>query len=601
MKRRGSRSYGVIGRLAPGISPQQAQAELETVVSGMRARFKDNYPQTDSFGATIYPLKEQVIGGMKPLLLILLGAVALVLLIACANLATMLLARATAREREMAIRVAVGASRVRLLRMALTESVSLAIFGAGIGVLFAIWAIDLVKSISTQTIPRLGEVRIDGTVLLVTLAIAIGTGFIFGLAPGLASGKADLTESLKEGGRGSTSGRRHNRLRNALVIAEVALALVLLAGAGLLLKSFVRLQNVNPGFSPRNVLTAEISLPALRYPDKAAQTNFFAELDRRVASLPGVSHAGLTIILPMSGINSDSSFMIDGRPVDDAHPGPDEEIRLVSPDYFRTLEMPLVKGRFFNRADKLDARPVVIINRALAQRYWPKEEALGKRMQLPSREGRVWANIVGIVGDLHHRGLDQPVKPEFYVPLLQAPYPSVILAVRSTQDATSLTSSLRSTVQSIDPTLPIAHVRTLEQVIADSVAPRRLSVVLLAIFAGVALVLASVGIYGVMSFLVVQRTHEIGVRMALGAQRSDVLRLVISHAGILIGAGTVLGLIVALLSTSALRSVLYEVSTLDLPTFLFVTLTLAIVALIASYIPARRATRADPMLALGRG
>ena len=601
MKRRGSRSYGVIGRLAPGISPQQAQAELETVVSGMRARFKDNYPQTDSFGATIYPLKEQVIGGMKPLLLILLGAVALVLLIACANLATMLLARATAREREMAIRVAVGASRVRLLRMALTESVILAIFGAGIGVLFAIWAIDLVKSISTQTIPRLGEVQIDGTVLLVTLAIAIGTGFIFGLAPGLASGKADLTESLKEGGRGSTSGRRHNRLRNALVIAEVALALVLLTGAGLLLKSFVRLQNVNPGFNPRNVLIAEISLPALRYPDKAAQTNFFAELDRRVASLPGVSHAGLTIILPMSGINSDSSFMIDGRPVDDAHPGPDEEIRLVSPDYFRTLEMPLLKGRFFNSADKFDAPPVVIINRALAQRYWPKEEALGKRMQLPTREGPVWANIVGIVGDLHHRGLDQPVKPEFYVPLLQAPYPSVILAVRSSQDATSLTSALRSTVQSIDPTLPIAHVRTLEQVIADSVAPRQLSVVLLSVFAAVALILASVGIYGVMSFLVMQRTHEIGVRMALGAQRSDVLRLVILHAGALIGAGTILGLIVALLSTSVLRSVLYEVSTLDAPTFLFVTLALAFVALIASYIPARRATRADPMLALGRG
>jgi putative ABC transport system permease protein len=302
----------------------------------------------------------------------------------------------------------------------------------------------------------------------------------------------------------------------------------------------------------------------------------------------------------MSGINSDSSFDIEGRPTDDAHPGPDEEIRLVSPDYFRALEMPLVKGRFFTNADKLDAPPVVIINRALAQRYWPNEEAPGKRMQLPTREGPVWATIVGIVGDLHHRGLDQPVKPEFYVPLGQASYPAVILAVRSTQDAKSLTSALRSTVQAIDPTLPIAHVRTLEQVIADSVAPRRLSVVLLAVFAAIALVLASVGIYGVMSFLVVQRTHEIGVRMALGAQRSDVLRLVISHAGALIGAGTLLGLIVAFFSTSVLRSVLYEVSALDLPTFLFVTLTLALVALIASYIPARRATRADPMIALGR-
>ena len=601
MQRRGSRSYGVIGHLAPGVSTQQAQAELDTVVRSMRTRFKDNYPQTDSFGATLYPLKEQVVGGMKPLLLILLGAVGLVLLIACANLATMLLARATAREREMAIRVAVGASRARLLRLALTESVVLSLLGAAVGVVLAIWGIDLVKSIGAQTILRLAEVRLDSTVLLVTLAIAIGTGLIFGLVPGLTSGKPDLTESLKEGGRGSTSGRRHNRLRNGLVIVEVALALVLLTGAGLLLKSFVRLQNVDPGFNPAHVLTAELSLPDLRYPDKTAQANFFANLEQRVASLPGVSSFGLTIILPMSGVNSDSSFDIDGRPSDSAHPEPDEEIRLISPGYFRTLEIPLIKGRFFNRADQLDAPPVVIINRALAKHYWPHQEALGKRMQLPTREGPVWSTIVGIVGDLHHRGLDQPVKPEFYVPLAQAPYSSVILALRSTQDPASLTSALRSTVQSIDPALPIAHVRTLEQVIADSVAPRRLSVVLLAVFAGIALILASVGIYGVMSFLVVQRTHEIGVRMALGAQRGDVLRLVIAHAGALIGAGTLLGLIVALFSTSVLRSVLYDVSALDLPTFLLVTLTLAIVALLASYIPARRATQADPMLALGRG
>jgi putative ABC transport system permease protein len=601
MKRRSSRSYGVIGRLAPGISSQQAQAEIETVVSGMRTRFKDNYPQTDSFGATIYPLKEQVIGPMRPLLLIVSGAVALVLLIACANLATMMLARASEREREMAIRVAVGASRGRLLRQSLTESIALAILGAAAGTLLAIWAVDLVKSIGTQTIPRLSEVQIDPTVLLVTVVIAVFTGLAFGIAPGLVGGKLDLIESLKEGGRGSTSGRRHNRLRNALVIGEVALALVLLTGAGLLLKSFVRLGNVNPGFNPDHVLTAEISLPDLRYPDKQSQVNFFNELERRVSHLPGVKHAGLTIILPMSGVNSDSSFEIDGRPKDQAHPMPDEEIRLVSADYFRTLEMPLLQGRFFNAGDKLDAPPVVIVNQALAQKYWPNENAIGKRMRAPTREGPVWTRIIGIVGDLHHRGLDQPVKPEWYAPLTQAPYPSVILAVRSAQDPTSLTSAIRREVQAIDPAQPIAHVRTLTEVVGDSIAPRRLSVILLTVFAGIALVLASVGIYGVMSFLVLQRTHEIGVRMALGAQRGDVLRLIIAHAGALIGAGTMLGLIVALVSTSALRSVLYEVSALDLSTFLFVTLTLAAVALLASYIPARRATRADPMIALGHG
>ena len=601
LKNRGSRSYGVIGHLAPNVSPAQAQAEIETVVQGMRQRNADNYPKGDSFGATIYPLKEQVIGPIKPLLLILLGAVALVLLIACANLATMMLARATVREREMAIRVAVGASRFRLLRQSLTESVVLAIVGAAAGTMLAFWVIDLVKSIGTTTIPRLSEVHLDLTVLLVTLAIGVGAGLAFGIAPGLASGKLDLSESLKEGGeRGSSAGRRHNRLRNTLVIGEVALALVLLTGAGLLLKSFVRLGNVNPGFNPDHVLTTEISLPKLRYPDKQTQINFFNELQRRVTNLPGVKHAGLTIILPMSGINSDSSFEIEGRPKDPAHPMPDEEIRLVSADYFRTLEMPLISGRYFNAGDKLDAPPVVIINQALAEKYWPNDNAIGKRMRAPRREGRVWTTIVGVVGDVHHRGLDQAVKPEWYAPLTQVPYPSVILAVRSTQDPISLTSAIRREVQAIDAAQPIAHVRTLNDVIADSIAPRRLSVVLLTVFAGLALTLASVGIYGVMSFLVVQRTHEIGVRMALGAQRADVLRLIISRAGLLIGAGTILGLIVAFLTTSLLRSALYATSSLDLTTFALVTLTLALVALLASYIPARRATKADPMIALGR-
>ncbi len=600
MKNRGSRSYGVIGRLAPHVSPQQAQAEIETVVRQMRANFSKNYPQTESFGATVYPLKEQVIGGMKSLLLILSGAVGLVLLIACANLATMLLARASAREREMAIRVAVGASRARLLRQGLTESVVLAIFGGLAGTFLAVWAIELVRQLGTQTIPRLGEVRIDSTVLLVTLAIAIGTGLLFGLVPALATGKPDLTEALKEGGRGSTTSRRHNQLRNGLVIAEVALALVLLTGAGLLLKSFARLENVNPGFTPKNVLTAEVSLPALRYPDDKAQANFFIELERRVSRLPGVTQFGLTTILPMSGVNSDCSFGIEGRVNDDAHPSPDEEDRIVSPNYFRALEIPLLQGRFFTAADKLDAPPVVIINQALAQRYWPNESPIGKRLRVPFTMPTL-STIVGIVGDVHHKGLDQPMKPEFYVPAAQVPYTSMIMAVRSSQDPRSLTSAIRGEVQAIDSTLPVAHVRTLEQVIADSVAPRKLSVVLLAVFAAVALLLAAVGIYGVMSFLVVQRTHEIGVRMALGAQRSDVLRLVISHAGMLIGAGTMLGLIVALLSTSALRSALYGTSAFDLATFALVTITLALVAFFASYLPARRATKADPMIALGRG
>jgi putative ABC transport system permease protein len=438
-------------------------------------------------------------------------------------------------------------------------------------------------------------------VLAVTLAVAVGTGLVFGIVPGLASGKPDLTESLKEGGRGSTTGRHRNRLRNSLVVAEVALALVLLTGAGLLIKSFVRLQNVNPGFNPENVLTMEISLPTLKYPDKKSQGRFFGEVERRIAALPGVKHAGFTIILPMSGVSSDSDFGIEGRPRDDTHPAPDEQIRYISPDYFRVLETPLLKGRFFTGNDKDDAPLVVIINQALAKRYWPDEEALGKRMGIYNGSDKmVWANIVGIVGDIRHRGLDSPAQPEYYIPLAQNPYSAMILAVRSTQDPRVLANAIRREIQVIDSAQPIAHVRTFDEVIADSIAPRRLSVLLLGIFAAVALVLASVGIYGVMSFLVVQRTHEIGVRMALGAQRRDVLRLVILHALKLVCAGTVIGLTAAFLSASALRSVLYQVSSLDLPTFAFVTFAFAIAAFLASYFPAHRATRADPMIALSR-
>jgi putative ABC transport system permease protein len=343
-----------------------------------------------------------------------------------------------------------------------------------------------------------------------------------------------------------------------------------------------------------------MSLPLLKYPTKKSLVDFFTEIERRVANLPGVAHAGFTPILPMSGVNSDSSFDIEGRVTDDAHPGPDEEIRNVSPDYFRALEIPLRKGRFFTPADNNDAPPVAIINQALADRYWPNENAVGKRIEIGAGK-RGWTTIVGIVGDIRHRGLDQPVLPEYYVPLAQVPYGTMILAVRSAQDPRSLTNAIRREVQAIDSAQPIAHVRTLEEVIAESVAPRRLSVLLLGVFAALALVLASVGIYGVMSFLVVQRTHEIGVRMALGAQRRDVLRLVIFHALKLLCAGTIIGLLVAFFSTSALHSVLYGVSTLDLTTFTFVTFALALVAFLASYIPARRATRADPMIALGHG
>jgi putative ABC transport system permease protein len=600
MKMRGSRAYTVIGRLANGTSVAQVQAEVETINAQMRREHPNNYTQDNSFGGDVFPLQDLAVAGMRPALLILLGAVVLVLLIACANLTTMLLARAAAREREIAIRVALGAGRLRLLKQVFTESVLLALIGGAAGVVLALWGVELLKTIGAQTVPRLREVNVDLAVLGVTLVICVCTGIIFGLAPGLASARPELTEALKEGGRGSTQGTRRNRLRNGLVIAEVALALVLLSGAGLLIKSFGRLQNVDPGFNPRNAVTFEISLPKMQYPDDASIVRFNNEAQRRIAALPGVHAAGFSTILPLAGTNSDWSFAIEGRPSDGKTPTPDEEKRQVSPDYFHALETPLVKGRFFTDADNADAPRVIIVNHAFAKKFLPNEDALGKRLTFDDpKKSPKWITIVGVVGDIRHFGLDVEPKPEMYVPFAQEPYFTTICVIRSSQDLRGLLPAIRREIQAIDPAVPLANVRAFENVIADSIAPRRLSVVLLGVFAGVAVLLASVGIYGVMSFLVVQRTHEIGVRMALGAQRSDVLKLVLARSLKLISAGTIIGLIVAVMSTHTLRALLYSVSAFDAATFALVTILLGAVALAASYLPAVRATRADPMMVLG--
>ena len=600
LKQRGGRSYGVIGRLRSGVSSKQAQAELNTITANWIPRFKENYAVETGFGARVYGLQDQVVGGMRPALLILLGAVALVLLIACANLTTMLLARGGSREREMAIRVALGAGPMRLLRFLLIESVLLSVIGGVAGIVAAIWGLDVLTAVGAKTVPRLREVNLDATVLFLTFVISVATGILFGIAPAVASAKPELTEALKEGGRGTSSGARRNQLRNSLVVSEIALALVLLIGAGLLMKSFVHLQKVNPGFNPKNVVTAELSLPLLKYPRGKPVIDFYAEVLRRVSALPGVQTAAFTNVLPLSGSNTDNSFHIEGRNEMQTKVFPDEEIRSITPDYFRVLQTPLLRGRFFTEADNADAPGVVIINQAMAKKYWPGEDAVGKRINFGDSDPQKikWFMVVGVVGDIHHQGLDVDPKPEFYLPHPQRAYRGMILAVRSGQDSRALISTLRKEIQSIDPDQPLANVRTLETVAGESIAPRRMSVALLGVFASIALLLAGVGIYGVISYLVVQRTHEIGVRMALGAQRQDVLRMVVGHALKLVGIGAVIGLVLALLSTRALAALLYSVSAFDLTTFLFVTITLAGVALLASYVPALRATRADPMIAL---
>jgi predicted permease len=591
------RRFGVIARLRSGVPLARAQAEIDTVTANLKREHPDNYPTSTAFGARLYSLHEQVVGGMRTPLWILLGAVSLVLLIACANLAMMLLARASAREREIAIRIALGATFRRMLQQLLTESVLLSVLGGTAGVLLAIWVLGLVRVLGAQTVPRLREVNIDPRVLLITLVVSVGTGILFGLVPALASSKPELTEALKEGGRSSTTGLRRNRLRNSLIVAETALALVLLIGAGLLMKGFARLQRVHPGFNSHNVLTAEVSLPRLKYLPGKPLVNFYAEAERRITSLPGVQHAAFTVVLPLSGSNTDSSFIIEGQDPKMSGAFPDEEIRDITPDYFRVLQTPLLKGRFFNDADGPDSPEVVIVNEAFAKKYFPNEAALGKRISRDDEHPK-WAMIVGVVGNVRHRGLDMEAKPEFYLPHAQGPDRDMVLAVRSSQDSRTLAASIRNELRRVDPDIPLSNVRTLDAVVADSVAPRRLSVVLLSAFSGIALLLASVGMYGVISFLVVQRTHEIGVRMALGAQRADILKMVIGHVGKLLFFGAAIGLPVAFLSSWSLRTLLYQVNPFDLPIFAAVTGALAVVALLAGYIPAVRATRADPMIAL---
>ncbi len=603
LESRGSRSFGIIGRIKSGVTVAQAQAELDTIIANWHTRFPDNYQPATKFGASLYAFHDQVVGGMRTALVILFCAVVAVLLIACANLTTMLLARAGAREREFAIRVALGAGRGRLLRQLLTESVLLALIGGIAGAMLAIWGLDLLRAIGTQSVPRIAEANLDTRVLVITLLVSLGTGILIGFFPALASAKPELTEALKEGGRGSTSGARRNRMRNMLVVAEVALALVLLVGASLLVKSFVRLQNVDPGFDPQNVLTMEVSLPVAKYARGKPVGDFFAELIRRVEALPGVEAAAVATILPLSGNNSDSSFAIEGTdPMATNKVYPDEEIRVATFDYFKVLRVLLRSGRLFDQRDNADAPKVTIVNQTFAKKWFPNQEAVGKRITFSDtrKPDPEWISIIGVVGDMRHQGLDVDPKPEYYLPHPQQPYRGMILATRSKQDPRALTDTIRRELHRLDPELPAANVRTLENVAAESIAPRRLSVAMISVFAAVALILASVGIYGVMSFLVVQRTHEIGVRMALGATRRDVLLLVVGRAARLVSLGTIIGLVLAFFCTRALSAMLYNVGAFDVSSFALVTFALALVALLASYIPAVRATRADPMIALAR-
>ncbi|MGA9770126.1 MAG: ABC transporter permease [Blastocatellia bacterium] len=609
---RGNHSLTAIARLKSNVTIEQARAEIV----GLTSQLEQQYPENAGVGANVVSLREETVGQIQTALYILLGAVGFVLLIACANVANLLLARAAARQKEIAIRTTLGASRTRIIRQLLTESVMLSLVGGILGMMLALWGVDALASLTPDELPRFSEIEIDGRVLGFTLLVSLLTGIIFGLIPALQTSKPDLNESLKEGSRGSTGGVTSHRVRNTLVIVEIAISLMLLIGAGLMINSFARLSTVNPGFNPKNVLTMSIALPEAKYPDTRPEqkSGFFRELIEKVSTLPGVESASATSILPMTG-NSSKLFTRQDRPA----PTSIENIPLIkyfqiSPGYFHTMAIPLEKGRFFDERDNGDSQTVAIINETAARRFFPDEDPIGKIVLTGVPEEMVppgllppgfrfpRLKIVGIIGDLRSDGLSEQVKPEIYVPHAQGgafeTYLAMSLAVRTTVDPLSLSAAVRSQVSSIDKDQPVASITTMESRLADSLARPRFSTLLLGIFAGLALLLAAVGLYGVMSYAVAERTHEIGIRMALGAQGSDVLKMVVKQGLMLTGIGIGLGLVGAFFLTRLMVSLLFGVSATDPVTFALISLVLTGVALGACFVPARRATKVDPMIAL---
>jgi putative ABC transport system permease protein len=594
---RGAHFLNVIGRLKPNVTAEQAQGELNTIA----ARLEQQYPDTNAQrGLRLESALNALVGDVRPALLILLGAVACVLLIACANVANLLLARATSRHKEMALRAALGASRVRVIRQLLTESVLLSLVGGAAGLLLAVWWSDLLIALGKEDIPRAVQVGLDWRVLGFTLGVSIVTGLIFGLAPAFHSSKTDLVESLKDGGRGTSEGARRNRMRSILAVGELAVAVVLLVVAGLLIKSLWRLQNVNSGLQPENVMTFSLALPETRYKTDR-QSQFFEQLKTRIESSPGVESASTILPLPLSGDRFVISFQIEGREVAPKDE-PSADIFITGAGYFRTLGIPIVKGRDFDQRDRHGSPRVVIVTEEFARQHFPNEDPIGKRI-LPGistidDEDSTMCEIVGVVGDIRNRTLNTEPKPAYYVPQTQVPFSQMAVVVKTTNEPTSLISGMTKEVAAMDADLPLFGVKTMREYLSSSVAGPRFNTTLLSIFAGVALVLTLVGLYGVMSYSVAQRTNEIGIRLALGAQARDVLWMIVKQGSILILLGLVIGLAGAYAATRLIASLLFGVTAKDPFTFAAAAILLAIVALLACYIPAWRATKVDPLKAL---
>ena len=587
----------VIARMKPGVTLPKAQAEMDTIA----ARLAQQYPETNTrIGAVVRPLHEEIVGKMKSPLLILLGAVAFVLLIACANVANLLLARAAVRQKEIALRLALGANRMRLTKQLLVESVLLSLVGGLVGLGLAYFGLNLLTRFIPTNVAQPDTISIDAKVLLFTLAVAVVTGLIFGLVPATQASHFNLNETLKEGGRDSGAGARGKRLRNSLVIAEVAISFILLVGAGLLINSFIHLRNLDPGFRADHLLALNVDLSEVKYPDTQRRTTFFVEVTRRVRTLPGVQSVAVAGNLPLT-VNGDSTFIaVEGildPPVDQ---WPDVIYRTVGPGYFATMGIPLVRGRDLNDQDTLDTTPIVVISEKTAKHYWPNENPIGKRLKPGATTNTTpWRTVIGVVKDVRQNDFIAEPKMQMYFSYRQVKdLVANALVVRTSVDPLSLGTSVRNAIWSVDKDQTVANIDSMEHIVAGAVARQRFSMLLLAIFAGLALVLAAVGIYGVMSYSVAQQTREIGIRIALGAQRRDVLSMTVKEGLKLVGVGLLIGLTSAFVLTRVMESLLFGISATDPITFGIICVVLLMVAALASYIPALRATTVDPMVAL---
>jgi putative ABC transport system permease protein len=592
MQSRRSHFLRPIGLLKPGVTISQAQADLDTIA----ARLATQFPETDKgWRQQLEPLQSVLVGDVGPAFLVLIGAVALVLLIACANIASLILARNTVRQREIAIRTALGAGRSRLVRQLLTESLVLALIGGVAGIFVAAAGVELLKQLGPESLPRLDEVNVNGVVLTFTFAIAIFTGILFGLGPALKASRRDLTQSLKDGGSSGDSRSKH-RAHNTLVVAEVALSLVVLIASGLLLNSFWHLMRAPLGFDPANVLTTEVSLLSPRYDDKQRRESFFRELQARIQSAPGTTNAGFVSELPLSGEGNDTFFTIVERPPVNRDDNEDADFRVVAGDYFGAMRIPLLAGRSFESQDASEARQVLVVNEPFAKKFFPDGSAIGKHLKLFEGTPKFTTReIIGIVGGNKHFALQESLRPQMFIP---GSHTRMSIVVRGAGDPAVLTATVREALHQIDPDEATSTFRTMTDVVSSSAANDRFNTLLLGAFGAIALLLTAAGIFGVLSYLVTQRRREIGLRMALGAQQTDVLRVIVGHGLRLMLVGVGIGVAGALIVTRWMSSVLFGVKPTDPFTFAVVALVLGTVAFLAAYIPARRAMRVDPMVAL---